>query len=92
MESVSPSPETPIYVRLRLAALAPVAMEGMRPCTALNPCPPLTKYAVVFDEQPIPESFTTLWGGSASSQQASISAAVMESCPQPAQSVEFAPS
>ena len=31
----------------------------MRPCTELKPCAPLTKYAVVFDEQPMPDSFAT---------------------------------
>src|SRR6266581_4286424 len=36
MEAVSPSPLTPKASRLRLASIAPVAMEGMRPCTALK--------------------------------------------------------
>ncbi len=75
-----------------MAALAPVAIEGMRPCTALNPCAPETKYAVVFDEQPMPESFTTLCGGIESSKQACTIAAVTESWPQPAQSVDMLPS
>src|SRR6185437_2881899 len=69
-----------------------MAIEGMRPCTELNPWPPLTKYAVVFDEQPMPESFTTFCGSSDSSQQASVIAAVIESCPHPAHSVDRAPS
>src|SRR5215469_8357991 len=92
MESVSPSPDTPMYESLRLAAFAPMAMDGMRPCTELKPWPPLTKYAVVLDEQPMPDSFTTFCGSSDSAQLASTIAAVMESCPQPAQSVESAPS
>ena len=33
IESESPSPEMPMYVSSRLAALAPVAIAGMRPCT-----------------------------------------------------------
>jgi hypothetical protein len=40
----------------------------------------------------MPESFTTRCGGSASSQQACTIAAVTESWPQPAHSVESAPS
>src|SRR5580658_1824243 len=92
IESVSPSPETPRKVRLRLAALAPMAIEGMRPCTELKPWPPETKYAVVFDEQPIPESFTMFCGSIDSPQLASTIAAVIESWPQPAHSVDSAPS
>src|SRR5579863_1586824 len=84
MESVSPSPDTPMYCNARLAALAPVAIEGMRPCTELKPWPPLTKYAVVFEEQPIPESLIRFFGSMASAQQASTMAAVTESWPQPA--------
>ncbi len=67
-------------------------MEGMRPCTELKPCPPLTKYAVVLDEQPMPESFTMSFGSSDRPHTASMTAAVMESCPQPAHSVDIAPS
>ena len=37
MEPVSPSPLTPMAVRLRLATMAPVATDGMRPCTLLKP-------------------------------------------------------
>src|ERR1700751_1873157 len=68
-----------------------MAIEGMRPCTELKPCPPLTKYAVVLEEQPIPESFTTFCGSSARPQHASTMAAVIESCPDPGPSVERAP-
>ena len=50
------------------------------------------KYAVVFDEQPIPLIFAARCGGTSSSQNAVISAAVTESWPQPAQSVLIAPS
>ena len=62
IDSVSPSPETPMYCSSRFAAFAPMAIDGMRPCTELKPWPPLTKYAVVFDEQPMPESFTRFCG------------------------------
>src|SRR5688572_9442823 len=92
IDKVSPSPETPMYVRLRLAAFAPIAMDGMRPCTELNPWPPLTKYAVVFDEQPIPDSFTMFCGSMSMPQEASIIAAVIESWPQPAHNVDRPPS
>ena len=37
MAAVSPSPETPMPTRVRLASSAPVASAGMRPCTALEP-------------------------------------------------------
>jgi hypothetical protein len=75
-----------------LAAFAPMAIEGMRPCTELKPCPPLTKYAVVFDEQPMPDSFTMFCGSISRPQEASMMAAVIESCPHPAQSVDRPPS
>src|SRR6185295_1554967 len=91
IDSVSPSPDTPMYESSRFAAFAPIAIDGMRPCTELKPWPPLTKYAVVFDEQPMPDSFTRFCGWIASSQHASTMAAVMESCPQPAHSVESEP-
>lgn len=72
--------------------LAPVATDGMRPCTPLKPCAPLAKYAVVFDEQPMPESFTSCSGFKPRPHNASMMAEVTESCPQPAQSVDIAPS
>src|SRR5687767_7378285 len=64
----------------------------MRPCTELKPWPPLTKYAVVFEEQPMPESFTMFCGSIEISQHASTIAAVIESWPQPAHSVDSTPS
>jgi hypothetical protein len=75
-----------------LAAFAPIAIEGMRPCTELKPWPPLTKYAVVLEEQPMPDSFTMFCGSIARAQLASTMAAVIESWPQPAHSVDSAPS
>jgi hypothetical protein len=72
--------------------LAPVAIEGMRPCTALKPCAPLAKYAVVFDEQPMPDSLASCSGRSPSSQIAWMIDDVTESCPHPAHSVDIAPS
>src|SRR5437764_5084291 len=92
MDSESPSPETPMYTSSRLAALAPVAMVAMRPCAELNPCAPLTKYEGVFDEQPMPLSLAIICGGVASSHSARVRAAVIESCPQPAHSVDIDPS
>src|SRR6516225_4153039 len=47
MEAVSPSPETPRPIRVRLAISAPVATDGMRPWTALKACARLMKYAGV---------------------------------------------
>src|SRR5215218_10716411 len=88
MESESPSPEIPMQTSLRLAACAPLAIDGIRPCTPLKPCDWRRKYAVVFDEQPIPLSLATPYGGRSSSQHASTSAAVTESCPHPAQRVD----
>src|SRR5690348_14495025 len=38
MDAESPSPDTPRYNNSRLARLAPVNTDGMRPCTVLNPC------------------------------------------------------
>src|ERR1700722_6215054 len=64
----------------------------MRPCTELKPWEPLTKYDVVFEEQPMPDSFTSCSGRKSRPQQASMMAAVTESCPQPAQSVDMVPS
>ena len=76
----------------RLAAFAPATSAGMRPCTLLNPCASRRKYAGVFDEQPIPDSLATLCGAIDSSQNAWMMAAVIESWPQPAQSVVIVPS
>ena len=67
-------------------------MAGMRPCAELKPCAPLTKYVGVFDEQPMPDSFATMCGGVSSSQNARTMAAVTESWPQPAHSVDIDPS
>src|SRR3954463_2871079 len=92
IDSVSPSPEMPMYVRLRFAAFAPVATDGMRPCTELKPWPPATKYAVVFDEHPMPDIFTRFCGSISMPQEASVIAAVIESCPQPAHRVDRLPS
>ena len=92
IESESPSPEMPMYVSARLAALAPVASAGIRPCTLLKPCDCFMKYAVVLDEQPMPLNFAARCGGRSSSQNAWTRAAVTESWPHPAHSVDIAPS
>src|SRR5579862_4526410 len=62
MESESPSPEMPTYSRSRLAALAPVTMEGMRPWAELKPWAPLTKYVGVLEEQPMPLNLASRCG------------------------------
>ena len=54
IEAVSPSPLTPMQTSLRFARIAPVATEGMRPCTALKLWERLMKYAGVLEEQPMP--------------------------------------
>src|ERR1700733_1692625 len=64
----------------------------MRPCTELNPCEPPTKYAVVLEEHPIPDSLTSCSGRSERPQHASMIDAVTESWPQPAHSVDMLPS
>ena len=79
-------------MRSRLARLAPVSTDGIRPCTLLKPCDWPRKYVGVFDEQPMPESLATRCGGIASSKNAWMIAAEIESWPQPAHSVEIAPS
>src|SRR5437763_16215641 len=91
MDSESPSPETPMYTNSRLAALAPVAMGGMRPCAELNPCAPLTQYEGVFDEQPMRLSLAIIWGGVAGSHRTRVMAAVIESCRHPPHSVDMRP-
>jgi len=50
---------------------------------------PRTKYVGVFEEQPIPLSLAIMCGGVESSQNACTMAAVTESWPQPAQSVDI---
>ena len=82
----------PINVSSRLAALAPVAIVAIRPCAELNPWAPRTKYVGVLEEQPMPLNFAIVCGGVESSQNACEIAAVTESCPHPAQSVDIAPS
>src|SRR5690606_21220698 len=88
----SPSPDTPIRCSSRFAADAPVAIDGIRPCTELKPCDAPRKYAGVFDEQPMPLTFAARCGGTSSSKKACTIAAVIESWPQPAQSVDIPPS
>ena len=82
-----------MYVSSRFAAFAPVAIDGMRPCTPLKPCDCARKYAVVFDEQPMPLIFATaMRRQSRAPRTPATSAAVTESCPHPAHSVDIAPS
>src|SRR6478735_4036046 len=92
IDAESPSPETPRYSKSRLARLAPVSTDGMRPCTELKPCELPRKYVGVFDEQPMPEILATRCGSIDSSKQAWMMDAVIESCPHPAHSVETVPS
>ena len=62
MEAVSPSPLTPSAIIVWLPSNAPVATDGMRPCTLLKLCARAMKYAGVFEEQPMPDSFSTRSG------------------------------
>jgi cysteine sulfinate desulfinase/cysteine desulfurase-like protein len=70
----------------------PVDVVASGACTELKPWASRRKYVGVLDEQPMPLSFATLCGGMSSSQNARMIAAVMESWPQPAHSVDMAPS
>src|ERR1019366_7954836 len=92
IDNESPSPEMPMYLNSLLAALAPVAMVAMRPCAELKPCAPRTKYVGGFDEQPMPESLAIMCGGIEGSKYIWVMAAVTESWPHPAHSVDMAPS
>src|SRR5260370_1101566 len=60
----------------------------MRPWTLLKPCELPRKYVGVLDEQPMPESLATRCGGTSRSKNAWMIALEIESCPQPAHSVE----
>jgi hypothetical protein len=91
MAPVSPSPLTPMAIILRLATTAPVATDGMRPCTELKPCDWLRKYAGLLLEQPMPESFTTDVGSTPISKKASMMRSVIALWPHPAQSVVLLP-
>src|SRR5215471_8679455 len=92
IDAVSPSPDMPMQYRSLFARFAPVATDGMRPCTELKPCDLPRKYVGVFDEQPIPEIFVKRCGGIDSSAHACTIAALTESWPQPAHSVDTEPS
>src|SRR6201999_174699 len=91
MEAVSPSPLMPSASRLRLASMAPVVTEGMRPWTVLKLCDLLRKYAGVFDEQPMPDILATRCGSTPISYMASIMRSEMALWPHPAQSVVLPP-
>ena len=88
---MSPSPDTPSMYSERLASCAPVVSAGMRPCTPLKPWAVSTKYAGVFDEQPMPDIFASRCGSMPSSYSALIMWLVIELWPQPAHSVVAAP-
>src|ERR1035438_2772770 len=92
IDSETPAPEMPMEATSLVAALAPVAMVTMRPWAELKPCAPRTKYVGVLDEHPMPLNLAIMCGGVESSQKACTMAAVTESWPQPAQSVDIAPS
>src|SRR5215470_10291760 len=77
--------------RFRLASIAPVATDGMRPCTELKLCERLMKYAGLFDEQPMPLSLATFSGFTPISNIASMIRSEIALWPQPAQSVVFPP-
>ena len=66
IDSESPSPETPIMIRPPFAA-SRRRHRRHAAVTLLKPWASRRKYAGVFDEQPMPDSFATLWGGMLSS-------------------------
>src|SRR5258705_7185123 len=88
---VSPSPLTPIASIERLASSAPVATDGMRPCTELKPCDWLRKYAGLLLEQPMPDSFRTRLASTPRSKHASMMRSEIALCPHPAHSVVLPP-
>src|SRR6185436_12100842 len=88
---VSPSPLTPIDSMFLLASMAPVATDGIRPCTELNPCDGLRKYAGLLLEQPMPENFSTCFGSTPISKNASMMRSEIALCPHPAHSVVLLP-
>ena len=88
---VSPSPLTPIAISFRLAIIAPVPTDGMRPCTVLNPCAAPRKYAGLLLEQPMPDSFRTCLGSMPISKNASMMRSEIALWPHPAQSVVLPP-
>src|SRR5579883_561418 len=91
IDAVSPSPLTPIATRPWFASNVPVAIDGIRPCTLLKLGDRLMKYAGLFDEHPIPESFATRVGSTPISNIASIIRSEIALCPQPAHKVVFPP-
>src|SRR5262249_20726603 len=91
IEAESPSPLTPRVSRSRLASMAPVATEGMRPCTELKLWERLMKYAGLLEEHPMPLSFATRSGFTPISYMASIMRSEIELWPQPAHSVVLPP-
>ncbi len=62
IDAVSPSPLTPMERMVLLASSAPVATEGMRPCTELKLKERDMKYAGDLEEQPMPLIFITRSG------------------------------
>src|SRR5689334_20679833 len=91
MLPVSPSPLTPIGSTERFASTAPVATDGMRPCSVLKPCERFKKYAGVLLEQPIPLILMISFGRSDRSYAAAMIWLVIELCPQPWHSVDSLP-
>src|ERR1035438_10837661 len=83
IETVSPSPVTPNASRFLFASIAPVATEGMRPCTELKACERFMKYAGLFDEQPMPLNLATRSGFTPLSYIASIMRSEIALCPHP---------
>src|ERR1700746_569508 len=80
-----------MQIRRRLASIAPVATEGMRPSPALKLGERLRKYAGGFEEQPMPLGLITNSGSTPISYMASIMRSEIALWPQPAQSVDLPP-
>ena len=74
-----------------LASIAPVATDGIRPWTELNPCDGFRKYAGLLLEQPMPESLSTCLGSTPISKNASMMRSEIALCPHPAHSVVLLP-
>jgi hypothetical protein len=91
MAPVSPSPLMPMAISLWFASTAPVATDGMRPCTELKPWDEPRKYAGLLLEQPMPDSLITWLGSMPISKNASKMRSEIALWPQPAHSVVFPP-
>ena len=84
MLAVSPSPLTPMPSMLWFIIIAPVATDGIRPCSELNPCDWLRKQVGDLLEQPMPLNFIKFVGLILRRKATAMIWLEIESWPQPA--------